>query len=156
MVSKLNAAKIATSAGENVIIASGRDDRILARIMAGEPVGTLFIAQGKTLTPWKRWIGFSAQPRGRLAVDAGACRAIVEQGRSLLAIGIVSVVGQFRKGDVVSLEDIDGNEIARGLTNYPAAEIDKIKGLKSHQIADVLGHLPYEEVIHRDNLLVGS
>jgi len=155
MASKLEAARIATSAGENVIIASGREDRALERIVAGESIGTLIIAQGKTLSPWKRWIGFSAQPRGELVLDAGACRAIVDQGKSLLAIGIAAVKGEFNKGDVVSLIDCDRNQIARGLCNYATEELEKIKGLKSNQIADILGHLPYREVIHRDNLLVG-
>ncbi len=154
MASKLQAARTATTAGENVIIASGHKPGVLGQIAAGEVVGTLFLAEGKSLSPWKRWIGFSAQPRGRVVIDPGACRAIAEQGRSLLAIGIVGVEGAFNKGDVVSLADPSGVEIARGLVNYPAAEVALIKGRKSSEIAAVLGHLPYEEVIHRDNLLV--
>jgi glutamate 5-kinase len=154
MASKLAAARMATIAGENVVIANGHTPGILRRIMAGEDVGTLILAQGKSISPWKRWIGFSARPRGKLFIDAGADRAIRDQGRSLLAAGIVEVTGSFRKGDVVALYDGDGNEIARGLTNYPADEISKIRGLKSHQIAQVLGYHPYDEVIHRDNLAV--
>jgi glutamate 5-kinase len=117
-------------------------------------VGTLFLAQGKSITPWKRWLGFSAQPRGRLIVDEGASRAIAGQGRSLLAIGIVAAEGTFSKGDVVAIHDPAGVEIARGLTNYPSADIAKIRGLKSDQIAECLGRQPYDEVIHRDNLVV--
>ncbi len=154
MASKLNAARIATTAGENVIIASGRTPGVLGQILAGEPIGTLFIAQGKSISPLKRWIGFSAQPRGRLTLDDGARRAIVEQGRSLLAIGVVAADGEFKKGDVVSLHDIAGTEVARGLTNYPAAELQRIRGQKSNQIATILGHQPYEEVIHRDNMVI--
>ena len=154
MASKLQAARTATAAGENVIIASGHKPGVLARIAAGEVVGTLLIAEGKSLSPWKRWIGFSAQPRGRVVIDDGACRAIAGQGRSLLAIGVVAVEGAFNKGDVVSLADLSGVEIARGLVNYSAAELALIKGRKSSEITGVLGHLPYEEVIHRDNLLV--
>lgn len=154
MASKLEAARIVTAAGENVIIASGRQAGVLAGIAAGELVGTLFIAQGKTVSPWKRWIGYSAQTRGRLIIDGGACRAIVEQGRSLLAAGILDADGEFAKGDVVSLVNEKRREVARGLTNYPIAEVRQIKGLQSPQIADVLGHLPYGEVIHRDNLLI--
>ncbi len=154
MASKLNAARIATAAGENVIIASGRKFGALAKIMAGEEIGTLVIAQGKTVTPWKRWIGYSAQPRGRLTIDAGARRAIVQQGRSLLAAGIVACEGEFKKGDVISLCDETQREVARGLTNYPSAEIQQIKGRRSNHIAELLGHLPYEEVIHRDNMQV--
>ena len=154
MASKLHAARMATRAGENVIIASGREPGMLLKIIAGETVGTLFLAQGKAVSPYKRWIGFSAQPRGRLYLDAGASRAIAEQGRSLLAIGIVSAEGSFKKGDVVALCNGEGVELARGLTNYPSAELEKICGLRSDRIAEVLGHRPYEEVIHRDNMLV--
>ncbi len=154
MASKLEAARIATTGGENVIIAPGRNPTTLTDAMAGKPVGTLFIAQGKTISPFKRWIGFSAQPRGQVTVDDGARRAICEQGRSLLAIGIAQVSGTFFKGDVVSLRDGQGRELARGLTNYSAEEIARIKGLKSDAIAETLGHRPYDEVIHRDNLVV--
>ncbi len=154
MASKLNAARIATTAGENVIVASGRQPGVLLRIVRGEEVGTLFLAQGKSITPRKRWIGFSAQPCGRITVDAGAHAAIVNQGRSLLAIGIVEVTGQFHKGDLVTLCDQQGHEIARGLSNYHADEIQRIRGLRSDRIAQVLGHRPYEEVIHRDNMAV--
>jgi glutamate 5-kinase len=152
MASKLRAARIVTSAGENVIIASGHEPGTLARIMAGESVGTLFVAQGKSISPWKRWIGFSATPRGKILLDEGACRAIVENGSSLLAIGISGIEGTFSKGDVVALCNLQGQELARGLTNYPASEIERIKGLKSDRIAQVLGHCPYQEVVHRDNL----
>ena len=152
MSSKLEAARIVTTAGENVIIASGHQPGTLTRILAGEPVGTLLIAEGKTVTPRKRWIGFSARPRGKLLLDAGAARAIGRDGRSLLAIGILAIEGEFQKGDVVALCDPDGREVARGLTNYHADEILRIKGLKSNRIAEVLGHCPYEEVVHRNNL----
>jgi glutamate 5-kinase len=154
MASKLNAARITTTAGESVIIASGRRSGVLAGILRGETVGTLFLAQGKSITPWKRWLGFSASPRGRLVVDDGACRAITQHGRSLLAIGIVAIEGGFGKGDVVTLCDKSGREVARGLTNYRSEEIEQIQGLKSDQIGATLGHQPYEEVIHRDNLVV--
>ena len=155
MASKLRAARMVTSAGESVIIASGRDTQVLSRILSGELVGTLFPSQGKSLSPKKRWIGFSAQqPRGRVVLDLGARRAIVEQGRSLLAIGITALEGTFDKGDVVAVAGPDGKELARGLTNYSAQDLSKIKGLKSDRIAEVLGHRPYEEVIHRDNLVL--
>lgn len=154
MASKLAAARMATLAGENVIIASGRQSGTLARILAGEEVGTLFVAQGQTIPSWKRWIGFTAQPRGGLVLDDGARRAIEKQGRSLLAIGVVEVVGEFHKGDVVALRDAAGCEFARGLTNYASAEIARIKGLKTDAIAAALGHCPYQEVIHRDNMAV--
>ena len=154
MASKLNAARMATLAGENVIIASGRQPGALAKILAGELVGTLFVAQGQTIPSWKRWIGFTAQPRGYLVLDAGARRAVEKQGRSLLAIGVTETNGNFHKGDVVALRDPGGVEFARGLTNYNSAEILRIKGLKTEAIAAALGHCPYQEVVHRDNLVV--
>jgi glutamate 5-kinase len=156
MASKIEAARLATSAGENVIIASGRTPGVLAKILAGEPIGTLFLAQGQSIPSWKRWIGFTAQTRGRLTVDAGARRAIEGQGRSLLAIGITDVAGDFQTGDVVALVDPQGSEFARGLTNYPLADLARIKGLRTEQIAAALGHRPYVEVIHRDNMTLTS
>jgi glutamate 5-kinase len=150
----LEAARIATTAGENVIIASGKQPGSLAKILAGETCGTLFLAQGQTVAAWKRWIGFTAQPRGTLIVDDGARGAIASQGKSLLAIGIVDVQGTFRKGDVISIRDRAGAEFARGLSNYAAADVLRIRGLKTEQIATALGHRPYDEVIHRDNMAV--
>lgn len=155
MASKLEAARVATSAGENVIIAGGKQPGNLLRILAGEEIGTLFVASGQSIPSWKRWIGLTAQPRGKLILDDGARRAVEAKGSSLLAIGIVDLEGTFRKGDVVSLYDRGGVEFARGLTNYAANEVQRIKGLKTDQIAAALGHCPYEEVIHRDNLASG-
>jgi glutamate 5-kinase len=156
MASKLEAARAVISAGENVIIASGHEPGILVRILAGEAVGTLLVAEGKSVSPRKRWIGFTARPRGKLHLDAGAAVAITRKGRSLLAIGITSVEGEFGKGDVVSLCDEQGREVARGLSNYAVGEVQRIRGLQSTRIAQVLGHSPYEEVIHRDNLTLVS
>jgi glutamate 5-kinase len=156
MASKIEAARLATSAGENVIIANGHTPGNLAKILAGENIGTLFLAQGQSIPSWKRWIGFTAQPRGRLTVDAGARRAIEGQGRSLLAIGITGALGEFQIGDVVALVDPAGSEFARGLTNYATADVSRIKGLRTEQIAAALGHCPYVEVIHRDNMALTS
>ena len=154
MASKLEAARQATAAGENVIIAGGRTPGALAKVLAGEPVGTLVLAQGAVVTARKRWIGFAVQPRGHLIVDAGAREAIERRGRSLLPIGIVKVTGSFKKGDVVALQGPGGSEFARGLTNYSADDIRRIRGLKTGEIAEALGHCPYDEVIHRDNMAV--
>jgi glutamate 5-kinase len=154
MASKLEAARIVTTAGENMIIASGRQTDVLTKLMAGEPIGTLFLAQGKAISPFKRWLGFSAQIRGRIQVDEGARQAILGKGRSLLAAGIVGTQGEFQQGDAVALCDGEGTVIARGLTNYSSADVERIKGLKSEKIAQVLGRRPYEEVIHRDNLAI--
>ena len=154
MTSKLNAARQATAAGENVIIASGRTPGVLLRIIAGESVGTLVLAQGQTVAARKRWIGYTVQPRGQLILDAGARRAVESEGRSLLAAGIIKVAGHFNKGDVVALCDAEGNEFARGLTNYDSDDIWRIRGLKTSEIADALGQCPYDEVIHRNNMVV--
>ncbi len=154
MRSKVRAARLATTAGESVIMANGSVPNILDAIFACEPVGTLFLPHGSSLPSWKRWLGFTARPRGKLVVDAGARRAVQEKGKSLLPIGVVQVVGTFTKGDVVSVCDADGSEFARGLTNYSAADANRILGLRTQQIAAVLGSAPYVEIVHRDNLVV--
>jgi len=154
MASKLRAARQVTAGGGNVIIAAGRAPGVLAKILAGEPVGTLVLPQGRLVAARKRWIGFTVQPRGHLVLDAGARRAVEQQGRSLLPIGVVKVTGSFQKGDVVALDDLDGSEFARGLTNYSADDVRRIRGLKTGEIAEALGHCPYDEVIHRDNMVV--
>jgi glutamate 5-kinase len=154
MRSKLRAARLVTAAGESVIIANGTQPDILQRIFAGELVGTLFLPHGNTVPAWKRWLGYTAQPKGRLLVDDGARQAVQHKGRSLLPIGVTAVAGGFSKGDVVALIDPSGLEFARGLTNYSAADAGKICGLRTEQIPDVLGRLPYEEIVHRDNMVV--
>lgn len=154
MASKLEAARLATTAGENVIIAPGKMPDVLTRILDGEEVGTLIVAQGQTVAARKRWIGFTVQPRGHLVLDDGACRAVREKGRSLLPIGVVDAVGPFDKGDVVALRGAGRGEFARGLINYALDEVLRIKGLRTDQIAGALGYHPYDEVIHRDNMVV--
>ncbi|MGQ0636986.1 MAG: glutamate 5-kinase [Planctomycetaceae bacterium] len=155
MQSKLEAARMATAVGENVIIADGRAPRVLERILEGEEVGTLFLAQGEALPAWKRWIGYSLPPRGRYVLDDGARRAIAQRGRSLLAIGIAAVEGDFGKGEVVALVDRQGVEFARGLTNYGAPDARKIAGKRSEQLPELLGGvIPYDEVVHCDNLVI--
>lgn len=154
MASKLEAARLATTGGENVIIAYGRSPDVLSQIIDGQPVGTLFLAQGQTVAARKRWIGLTVKPRGRLILDAGAKAAVEQRGCSLLAAGVVEVEGQFLKGDVVSVHGPDGVEFARGLSNYNADQLGRIKGQKTSQIAETLGHCPYDEVVHRDNMAV--
>tara|TARA_R110002072_G_scaffold238769_3_gene396410 strand:- start:25724 stop:26869 length:1146 start_codon:yes stop_codon:yes gene_type:complete len=154
MKSKLQAARKVTEVGENVIIANGRRDRILDQIMAGDEVGTLFLAQGRNVPAWKRWIGYTVEPRGRLKLDAGAKKALTANGRSLLAIGITEVEGKFGRGDVVSLVGEDGQEFARGLTNYDSPTTARLKGQRLADLPSDPSNLPYEEIVHRDNLLV--
>ncbi len=154
MGSKLQAIRTATAVGENVIVANGRSDTVLDDVLAGHEVGTLFLADGQSVTAWKRWIGYTVEPKGRLVLDDGARRAILEHGRSLLAIGVTEVSGDFEQGEVVALVGPDGREFARGLANYPARDVRLVRGRRTDAIADVLGSLPYKEVVHRDNLVV--
>jgi glutamate 5-kinase len=154
MASKLQAARIAAAAGENVVIAAGRRANVLLDILAGEEVGTLILAEGRSVASRKRWIGWTASPRGRLVLDAGAAKAVQSKGRSLLAVGVRGVEGAFVKGDVISLCDSAGEEFARGLCNYSSPEMATIAGQPTERIAELLGHCPYEEVVHRDNLVV--
>jgi glutamate 5-kinase len=156
MASKLNAADIVTEVGGHCIIAAGREEGVLERICQGEATGTLFVGRAATMPAWKRWLGWSAEARGSLTVDAGAREAVVTGGRSLLAAGISGLNGGFSAGDVVTLTCGGGPPFARGLVNYPAVDLARIVGLRTEQIAAVLGYCPYDEVIHRDNLTVIS
>lgn len=154
MASKLRAARIVASAGESVVIARGRRPRVIIDILAGEDVGTLILAEGRVVDSRKRWIGWTVNPRGRLLLDAGAAKAVQSNGRSLLAVGVRGVEGSFAKGDVVSICDPSGAEFARGLSNYASSDLAKIIGTATDRIAEILGHCPYQEVVHRDNLVV--
>jgi glutamate 5-kinase len=156
MRSKLRAARIATTAGGAVVMANGSVDGILDRVFAAEPVGTLFLPHGEALPAWKRWLGYTARPEGTLTVDAGACRAVVGRGASLLPVGVRAVKGDFGKGAVVTVCDAEGHEIARGLVNYSSTDAARIAGLSTEQVTAMLGKLPYAEMIHRDNLVVTS
>lgn len=156
MKTKLESVRTATAVGVNVIIANGKRPNVLSEIFAGADVGTLFMAEGDGLSAWKRWIGYTLPPKGRMVLDAGARRAVEQQGKSLLAIGIVRVEGDFAKGEVVSLVDLQGDEFARGLTNYDTRTAQAISGKRTEEITRELGSAPYDEVIHRDNLVVTS
>lgn len=153
MASKIAAARIATEAGGACIIASGRNDHVLEEICRGADVGTLFTGRAAAMPSWKRWLGWSADARGTVNVDAGARQAVVDAGRSLLAAGVTGLDGDFMAGDVVALA-ADGRIFARGLVNYSAEELRRIAGMRTERIAELLGSIPYEEVVHRDNLAV--
>lgn len=152
MLSKIKAAAKVTKAGIPMIIANGRETDILPRLMAGENLGTLFLPAREKLSSRKCWIGFNVKPKGTIRLDDGAAKAIVERGTSLLPGGILEVAGSFGVGDAVSITDKDHTHIAVGLVNYSASDIRKIAGRPTDQIALCLGHKPYDEVIHRDNL----
>jgi glutamate 5-kinase len=154
MVTKLSAAKKAGAAGLPTLIANGLTPGILRRIFAWEEVGTLFLPQEQKLTSRQYWLAYNVTPKGAILVDHGAREALVRHHKSLLPAGILEVFGGFRKGDAVHLLESDGKPFAVGLSNYSAREIGRIKGRQSQEIAQTLGQKGYEEVIHRDNLVV--
>ena len=156
MKTKLEAVHTATAVGVNVVIANGKRPRVLDEILHGDDIGTLFLGEGDGVSAWKRWIGYTMPPQGRFVLDDGARRAVEQQGKSLLAAGIVRVEGDFAKGEVVSLIDLQGEEFARGLTNYDATATLAIAVKRSDEIVKTIGSIPYAEVIHRDNLVVTS
>ncbi len=152
MATKLKAAQQAARAGIATIIAPGRSENALgAALDAGRECGTLVLPTRVRLKSRKHWIAFALRPAGALTVDRGAAEALRKKGRSLLPSGIREVSGEFRSGDCVSLLDQEGVEFGRGLVNYPAADILKVKGRRSHDIARALGYKVADEIIHRDN-----
>ncbi len=156
MISKLRAARLAASYGHHAIIGPGRDDAVLDKIMAGQSAGTLFLPKPRSMRGKRRWIGSAAAVAGTLIVDPGAAKAILAGGASLLAVGIRAVKGSFQRGAVVSICAVDGVELARGLTNYPSDEIRSIRGVASDDIPAILGHCPFDSVVHRDNMAVNE
>lgn len=154
MSSKVLAARRAAMVGIPTVVASGLRPDVLEAILRGEEAGTFFVPSRSRMQSRKRWLAFASQPRGGIVVDAGAKQALVAGGKSLLPSGIRATRRSFRAGDVVSLVDPEDREFARGLSNYSRDEVEKIKGLKSQQIAAVLGSKPYDEVVHRDNLAI--
>jgi glutamate 5-kinase len=154
MSTKVRAAQRAALAGIPTVVTSGRDPGILSVVLAGQDVGTFFIPSHGRMQSRKRWLAFASLPRGGILVDAGARRALVAGGKSLLPSGIRGTRRSFRAGDVVGLLDADGREFARGLVNYSRDEVEQIMGLRSDEIARVLGQKSYDEVVHRDNLVI--
>jgi glutamate 5-kinase len=155
MKSKIQAAKVAGASGIHTYIANGlRPDTIL-RIISGESVGThIFAPATARLSSRKRWIGYALKAKGKIVVDEGAKQALTTNGRSLLPSGILDVSGHFRFGDAVHCVDAQGHRFAQGLVNYGATELLAIKGQHTSQIAKILGYKAYDEVIHRDNLVL--
>jgi len=154
MARKIEAARRATDCGIRVVIADGNAPGVLGAVLADDEVGTCLLARPR-MPSRKAWLAVHERPRGTLVVDDGARRALLrEDGSSLLPSGIVEVRGQFAAGDLVTVRDVQGREIARGLANYSAAETEAIKGRHSSQIAEVLGRPGVEEVVHRDDMVV--
>jgi len=154
MGSKLLAAKVASASSIPTIVADGRVEGILGQIMEGKEVGTLFLPEMDRMGSRKRWLAFASQAVGRIAVDKGAKTALLQEGKSLLPSGILEASGDFRPGDVVALVDEEGTEFAKGMVNYGVEEVNKIKGCRTSQIEKRLGYKHFDEVIHRDNLVV--
>jgi glutamate 5-kinase len=155
MTTKLEAAKAAARCGASTVVCNGRRRDVLLRVAAGERVGTLFLASDR-MASRKHWLAFTTRTRGRLEVDAGAVRALVEQGKSLLPAGITRVTGEFGIGDPVACVGADGVEIARGLVAYSSDATRRIAGLPTRRIGSVLGYSNGGEVIHRDDLVLSA
>ena len=155
MFTKIQAAKAATSSGIHMIIAAGEQENVISRILNGEAVGTLFVSRENRLQFRKRWLAFGARISGRLVVDDGCAKAVRKRGScSILPAGIIGVEGGFEAGGTVSVIDKTGHEIARGLTNYSSDELALIKGAKTSEIETLIGHKNFDEVIHRDDLVI--
>lgn len=153
MVTKLVAARIAMGAGCRMVIAMGKEAAPLARIEAGAPC-TWFVPGAEPRTARKRWIGGSLKPVGSVVIDAGAAKALAD-GRSLLPAGVTAVEGSFRRGDPIAVKDGDGRVLARGLSAYDSDDADRIRGHKSREIEAILGYRGRDEMIHRDDLVLG-
>jgi len=155
MITKLDAVKNAVNSGIKCVIANGKRKNVIRDIVFGKKqVGTSFDSGERTLKARKRWIAFSTKPKGKIVIDKGAEKALVENKKSLLPSGILDVEGKFSKGDVLEILSCRKKAVARGLSNYSAEEIKKIKGKRSGIIEKQLGYKDYDEVVHRDNLVI--
>lgn len=154
MRTKLHAAALAARSGTTTVIASGRHEGVLTRLAAGEEIGTLLAPGQAPLAARKRWLAGQVRVRGRLKLDEGAARILRTSGKSLLSVGVREVEGNFTRGDIVSCVDPEDREVARGLVNYDASEIQTIKGQPSERIVELLGYMDNPELIHRDNLVL--
>jgi len=155
MATKIQAAKAATSSGIHLVIASGTEKNAITRVLQGEELGTLFVSRENRLQFRKRWLAFGAKIAGSIVVDDGCAKAIRKAGGcSILPAGVFTVQGEFLPGSTVSVIDKDAHELARGLVHYSSAELEQIKGCNSGEIANILGHKNFDEVIHRDDLVI--
>jgi glutamate 5-kinase len=157
MASKLEAARIVGHSGIPMVIANGTRAGALTELLAGRPIGTLFVPPRNRLTSRQSWIAFALrQPHGRVVVDAGAVSALAERGKSLLATGLLRVEGRFEAGAFVTVIDEQGREVARGVSNYSSSELERIRGLKTADAAKALGQSSAKEVIHRNHLVLAQ
>ena len=154
MATKVRAAKKVGEYGVSTLIVNGEQAGLLPSVLAGGPGGSLFLAHERRLNSRKHWIAFTLRPRGHVRLDPGAVEALTSRGKSLLASGILEVTGQFEAGDPVSCLNPDGKEFAKGLVNFSSDLLGRMKGLKTQDIQQQIGPQEYEEVIHRDNLVI--
>jgi glutamate 5-kinase len=154
MLTKVLAARRAARSGAHTVIASGREPEVLVRLAQGERIGTLLTAQTVPLAARKQWLADHLTVSGQLRLDAGAVKALVRDGKSLLPIGVTEAAGEFQRGEVVVCVDPDGREVARGLANYSAEETRRIMRRPSSEIEAILGYIDEPELIHRDNLVL--
>jgi glutamate 5-kinase len=154
MITKVIAARRAAQSGASTVVCSGREPDALIRLARGEPLGTEFVAQTPRLAARKQWLAGQVQLRGAVSVDAGAVRALRDDGKSLLPIGVLEVSGEFERGELVAVLGPDGAELARGLINYGAADARRIARRPSADIEGLLGFVEEPELIHRDNLVL--
>ncbi len=154
MMTKIEAAKLATASGVAVVIADGREPDIILRLAAGETTGTRFLPTTSKLESRQRWMLSGLSTKGKLVVDSGAALALRKQNRSLLAAGIRQIEGDFQRGDIVNIYDPEGSRLGCGIINYSSSDIEVIKGAHSRKIATLLGYDYGSEVVHRNNLVV--
>lgn len=154
MISKVRAARLAARSGANTIVVGGKVVDVIPRVASGEIIGTLLYSESQPIAARKRWLAGNMQPRGTIVLDDGAARVLRDEGKSLLPVGVRSVSGYFTRGELVLCQDLSGREVARGLVNYNSDEAKKIVGIPSSRIDKVLGYKDYDELIHRDNLVI--
>lgn len=154
MATKISAARIAAHSGVSTVLACADEKDIILKVINGELVGTVFWPCSNKLENRKQWIAYSAAVCGKIRVDEGAAAAMLKHGKSLLPSGITGVEGQFEIGSTVSIVGPDNQEIARGITSYSSAEIDQIKGVQTREISRILGHKDYDEIVHRNNMVL--
>lgn len=154
MQTKLEAARLVTRSGGTVVVANGKTSSVLNQIFSGKEIGTIFLPGNEMLSGKKRWIGYATNILGKLIVNYGAKKAILEKESSLLPVGVVNVVNEFKKGEVVSILDENEKEIARGIVNYDSEDCKKIAGAHSDDIVKILGHKNYDAIITRDNITI--
>lgn len=154
MYTKIQAGKIAVNSGVSMVIASGLRDGVVGDVLAGAQVGTIFLSKENRLQVRKRWLAFGARIHGVITIDKGCEKAILSGGSSLLATGIKAVTGNFQHGNTISVVTLEGREIARGIANYNGEDARKIMGAHTNELIKILGSKPYDEVIHRDNMVL--